>query len=74
MAACSRIYVATGDGKLSPVPDKPCLFCEIAAGRERAHHVYETDDVLAFLDIHPLFPGHVLVVPRQHFVHADRVA
>jgi histidine triad (HIT) family protein len=43
-----------------------CLFCSIVAGDSPAHVVLEDDDVLAFLDIRPLFPGHVLVVPRVH--------
>jgi histidine triad (HIT) family protein len=45
-----------------------CVFCAIAAGEADAHVVLETDDVVAFLDRTPLFPGHVLVVPRHHVV------
>jgi histidine triad (HIT) family protein len=45
-----------------------CLFCEIAAGTLPAAVVYADDLVTAFLDIRPLFPGHVLVVPRTHIV------
>jgi len=43
-----------------------CLFCEIAAGEVPAHVVLDEPDVMAFLDIRPLFPGHTLVVPRRH--------
>lgn len=43
-----------------------CTFCSIVAGELPAHVVLDDDAVLAFLDIRPLFPGHVLVVPRQH--------
>ncbi|MEV0269000.1 HIT family protein [Hamadaea sp. NPDC050747] len=43
-----------------------CLFCEIAAGRQPAAVVYADDLVTAFLDIRPLFPGHTLVVPKEH--------
>jgi histidine triad (HIT) family protein len=43
-----------------------CLFCEIAAGTRPAHVVLETPDVMAFLDIRPVFPGHCLLVPRVH--------
>lgn len=43
-----------------------CVFCEIVAGDRDAHVVYRDDDVVAFLDARPLFPGHVLVVPREH--------
>lgn len=44
-----------------------CVFCEIAAGSIKADIVYESGDLIAFLDIHPLFPGHVLVCPRPHY-------
>ncbi len=43
-----------------------CVFCEIAAGHARAHMVHEDERVLAFLDVRPLFEGHVLVTPRAH--------
>jgi histidine triad (HIT) family protein len=49
------------------VPDD-CLFCRIASGAEPSHVVYESDDVVAFLDARPVFPGHTLLVPRQHVV------
>ena len=45
---------------------KPCVFCGIVADGARAHTVFEDEDVLAFLDHRPLFPGHTLVVPRGH--------
>lgn len=44
-----------------------CVFCQIAAGAEPGHVVYEDADSIAFLDIHPLFPGHVLLCPRRHY-------
>jgi histidine triad (HIT) family protein len=43
-----------------------CVFCEIVAGRVPAHRVLEDDACVAFLDTRPLFPGHTLVVPREH--------
>jgi histidine triad (HIT) family protein len=43
-----------------------CLFCRIAAGTEPSHCVLDEPSVLAFLDVRPLFCGHVLVIPRQH--------
>ena len=43
-----------------------CLFCDIAGGRLDAEIVYEDEAAVAFLDHRPLFPGHVLVSPRQH--------
>ncbi|MGV3759890.1 MAG: HIT family protein [Actinomycetota bacterium] len=45
-----------------------CTFCSILAGELPAHVVLDDDVVLAFLDVRPLFPGHVLVVPRDHVV------
>ena len=45
-----------------------CLFCRIAAGDVPAHKVYEDDDILAFLDLHPIRPGHTLVIPKAHHV------
>jgi histidine triad (HIT) family protein len=46
-----------------------CLFCRIVAGEVRADVVHETPRTLAFRDISPQAPVHVLVVPRDH--HAD---
>jgi histidine triad (HIT) family protein len=45
-----------------------CLFCSIADGGVDAQIVLTDDIAVAFLDRSPLFPGHVLVVPRQHIV------
>src|SRR3954470_5973787 len=46
--------------------DPNCLFCAIAAGRQPGHLVLDEPDVVAFLDVRPLFPGHTLLVPRRH--------
>jgi histidine triad (HIT) family protein len=43
-----------------------CLFCRIVAGEIPAKRVYEDDRIVAFEDIHPQAPVHVLVVPRRH--------
>ena len=48
----------------SPAP--ACVFCGIIAGEVPASRVYEDDDVVAFMDVRPLTPGHLLVVPRAH--------
>jgi len=48
------------------VPGGDCLFCAIAAGSAPGHLVLEEPDVVGFLDIRPVFKGHVLVVPRVH--------
>jgi histidine triad (HIT) family protein len=43
-----------------------CLFCAIAAGDKPAFTVHSTGDMVAFLDVRPVFKGHVLVIPRAH--------
>ncbi len=43
-----------------------CLFCKIIRKEIPAQVVYEDGNTLAFLDIHPVNPGHVLVVPKEH--------
>lgn len=43
-----------------------CVFCAIASGAIPAHTVLETDQAIAFLDVHPAAEGHVLVVPKPH--------
>ncbi len=43
-----------------------CVFCAIAADETARSVVYEDDAVLAFLDVAPITPGHVLVVPKEH--------
>jgi histidine triad (HIT) family protein len=50
------------------VPGGDCVFCAIVAGSAPAHIVVESPDVVAFLDARPVFKGHLLVVPREHFV------
>jgi histidine triad (HIT) family protein len=45
-----------------------CVFCSIVAGETAAFAVLDDDVALAFLDVRPLFPGHVLVIPREHHV------
>lgn len=44
-----------------------CAFCEIVAGRRPAHVVFDDEPVMAFLDTRPLFKGHVLLVPTEHY-------
>lgn len=46
-----------------------CIFCKIIAGEIPCYKVYEDDNVLAFLDITPVNPGHTLVVPKKHFAN-----
>jgi histidine triad (HIT) family protein len=56
-----------------------CIFCKIVAGQIPANKVYEDEQVLAFHDIQPKAPVHVLVIPKKHLVsvnglHADDAA
>ena len=44
-----------------------CTFCKIIAGEIPCTKVYEDDEILAFQDIHPVAPVHVLFVPKKHF-------
>lgn len=45
-----------------------CLFCRIARRELPAHVVHEDDEIMAFLDLHPIRPGHALVIPKAHHV------
>lgn len=46
--------------------DANCLFCKIVAGQIPAKKAYEDEELLAFHDIHPWAPVHLLVIPKQH--------
>jgi histidine triad (HIT) family protein len=49
-----------------PRSEPDCPFCQIAAGAEASHVVFEDERTVAFLDKRPLFPGHSLLIPRDH--------
>jgi histidine triad (HIT) family protein len=51
--------------------DPDCLFCRIVAGEIPSDRVLEDDDVVAFRDVNPQAPTHVLVVPRRHVPDVD---
>ncbi|HEY4479061.1 MAG TPA: HIT domain-containing protein [Candidatus Paceibacterota bacterium] len=46
---------------------KDCIFCKIVANEIPSEKVYEDENFLAFLDIHPQSPGHALVIPKTHY-------
>lgn len=50
-----------------------CLFCKIAAGEIPSEKVYEDGNVLAFKDINPQAPVHILVIPKTHIESADKI-
>ena len=43
-----------------------CIFCKLSTGELPTNKVYEDDKVFAFLDKHPINPGHILVIPKSH--------
>jgi histidine triad (HIT) family protein len=54
------------DASTSVSAESSCLFCRIVRGEIPATKVYEDADVLAFRDIHPVAPVHVLMIPKIH--------
>ena len=50
-----------------------CIFCKIIKGDIPSSKVYEDDMILAFNDISPMAPVHVLVIPKEHIASADEV-
>ena len=48
----------------TPRGSEDCVFCAIARGEDEASLVHQDDDVVAFMDLQPVTPGHLLVVPR----------
>ncbi len=50
-----------------------CIFCKIIKGEIPSSKVYEDDMILAFNDISPMAPVHVLVIPKQHIASADEI-
>ncbi len=50
-----------------------CLFCKIAGGQIPAKVVKETDSYMAFRDINPQAPTHILVIPKSHFADVSQV-
>ena len=62
MAATTIFKMATAKSNTAD-----CIFCKIIEGGLPAYKVYEDSNTLAFLDIFPIHPGHVLVIPKNHF-------
>ena len=50
-----------------------CIFCKIVAGEIPADIVFETDKIVAFRDINPQAPNHILVVPRKHIDSVEKL-
>jgi histidine triad (HIT) family protein len=58
----------------TPATSAECIFCGIAAGAIPAEVVHETASLLAFRDLTPQAPTHVLVIPKAHHANAGEVA
>jgi histidine triad (HIT) family protein len=74
-----RVIVSTTvrfeeDRSMAGEPQADCLFCKIVAGDVPATVVRETETTVAFRDIHPQAPTHVLVIPRVHYPDAAALA
>lgn len=54
--------------------DADCVFCKIVAGDIPSTRVRETEGVLAFRDLHPKAPTHVLVIPKDHYANVAELA
>jgi histidine triad (HIT) family protein len=51
---------------VNPPATSACTFCDVISGKLPGDFVLQDDDVIGFLDVRPVFKGHVLVVPRRH--------
>jgi histidine triad (HIT) family protein len=51
-----------------------CIFCDIAEGKAPASIVYKDEVCIAFMDLHQVNPGHVLVIPQHHIVTIDQLS
>ena len=58
----------------TPEPARDCLFCKIVAGEIPSDIVHADDTTIAFRDLNPQAPSHVLVVPRSHYANAAELA
>ena len=53
--------------ELKEFQKKQCIFCQIISGNVQSRKIYEDEHVLAVLDINPSNPGHILIMPRDHY-------
>ena len=56
------------------VSEDECIFCKIVRGEIPSRKIYEDIDIVAFLDINPANPGHVLIVPKEHSESIDEIS
>ena len=50
-----------------------CIFCKIVSGEIPSKKVYEDDEILAFYDVNPQAPIHILVIPKEHISSVDDI-
>lgn len=50
-----------------------CVFCSIASKQTKASVVYENEHIMAFLDCEPINEGHILVIPKKHYLDVDEL-
>ena len=50
-----------------------CIFCKIICGDVPSYKIYEDNDILAFLDINPVEPGHTLIIPKVHTLDLNSI-
>jgi histidine triad (HIT) family protein len=53
--------------ELKEFQKKQCIFCQIVSGRVQSKKVYEDEEVIAVLDVNPANPGHILIMPKEHY-------
>jgi len=53
--------------ELKEFQKKQCIFCQIIAGKVQSRKVYEDDSAIAILDVNPANPGHMLIMPKEHY-------
>lgn len=53
-------------GLLCTIESMNCIFCDFVNGEKQSFKIWENDQFLAFLDINPINPGHVLLIPKKH--------
>ena len=53
--------------ELKKYQKKQCIFCQIIAGKVQSRKVYEDDSAIAILDVNPANPGHMLIMPKEHY-------
>ena len=50
-----------------------CVFCDIVSKKLKSYIVYENDKIIAFLDNDPINEGHILLIPKNHYLDIDEI-